>query len=253
MPRVYWMEAKSEFLKLLRMKQYSMSTVMFPLMFYCFFGLAMGREQQHGMPMSAARYLLATYGAFAVVGATLYAFGVGVAVERGLGWLQVKRASPMPPAAYFLAKAAVSITFGAIVVTLLFTLGGIFGNVHMPLTRWLSLGGVLIAGAVPFCALGLAIGSFAGPQSAPATVNMIYMPLSFLAGLWIPIDFLPHGLQQFAPFLPTYHLGQLALAMLHAPVAGTIAQHAGALAGFTLLFAGIAWIGTTCENEKMYG
>src|SRR5215472_12312594 len=109
MPRVYWMEAKTEFLKLLRMKQYSMSTVMFPLMFYCFFGLAMGREQQPGLPMTVARYLLATYGAFAVVGATLYAFGVGVAIERGLGWMQLKRASPMPIPAYFFAKAAVGI------------------------------------------------------------------------------------------------------------------------------------------------
>jgi ABC-2 type transport system permease protein len=253
MPRVYWMEAKSEFLKLLRMRTYSMSTVMFPLMFYCFFGLAMGRDQQPGMPMSAARYLLATYGAFAVVGATLYAFGVGVAVERGLGWLQVKRASPMPPSAYFVAKGAVATTFGAIVVTLLFTLGGLFGGVRMPAAQWLSLGAVLVAGAIPFCALGLAIGSFAGPNSAPATVNMIYLPLSFLAGLWIPIDFLPHGLQQFAPFLPTYHFAQIALAMLHAPAAGNIAGHAGALAGFTLIFAGIAWIGTVRENEKMYG
>jgi ABC-2 type transport system permease protein len=244
MPRVYWMEAKTEFLKLLRMRTYSMSTVMFPLMFYCFFGLAMGRNQQPGMPMSVARYLLATYGAFAVVGATLYAFGVGVAVERGLGWMQLKRASPMPPAAYFVAKAAVGTAFGAIVVTLLFTLGGLFGGVHMPITQWLSLGGVLVAGAIPFCALGLAIGSFAGPQSAPATVNIIYLPLSFLAGLWIPIDFLPHGLQQFAPFLPTYHFAQIALAMLHGPVAGSIGGHVGALAGFTLIFAGIAWIGT---------
>ena len=34
------------------------------------------------MPM--ARYLLATYGAFAVVGAMLYGLGIGIAVERGL-------------------------------------------------------------------------------------------------------------------------------------------------------------------------
>jgi ABC-2 type transport system permease protein len=253
MSRVYWMEAKSEFLKLLRMRVYSMSTILFPLMFYCFFGLAMGHERMPGMPMAAARYLLATYGAYAVVGATLYAFGVGVAVERGLGWLQVKRASPMPPAAYFLAKAVVATTFGAIVVALLFTLGAVFGGVAMPAEQWLTLGGALIAGAIPFSALGLAIGSFAGPHSAPATVNMIYMPLCFLAGLWIPIDFLPHGLQQFAPFLPTYHFGQIALAMLHARVSGTIAGHVGALAAFTLIFAGIAWIGVARENEKMYG
>src|SRR6266849_3223438 len=99
MIRVYWMETRTEFLKMSRMKTYSMSTIMFPLMFYCFFGLAMAPYEPG--PISMARYLLATYGAFAVIGATLYAFGVGVAVERGLGWLQVKRASPMPPAACF--------------------------------------------------------------------------------------------------------------------------------------------------------
>src|SRR5947209_4486870 len=119
MARVYWMETKMEFLKLLRMRTYSMSTILFPLMFYCFFGLAMGRQQSTELPMTIARYLLATYGAFAIVGATLYAFGVGVAVERGQGWMQVKRTSPMPIPAYFLAKAAVATTFGAIVVALL--------------------------------------------------------------------------------------------------------------------------------------
>ncbi len=253
MTRVYWMETKSEFLKLLRMRTYSLSTVMFPLMFYCFFGLAMGRGPQEGAPMPMARYLLATYGAFAVVGASLYAFGVGVAVERGLGWLQVKRASPMPPAAYFVAKGLVSLAFGGIVVALLFTLGAMFGDVRMSAGQWAGLGGALIAGAIPFCALGLAIGSFAGPQSAPATVNMIYMPMAFCAGLWIPIEFLPAALQHVAPFLPTYHFAQIALAMLHAPIQGTVAEHAGALAGFGFIFAGIAWIGNSREREKMYG
>jgi len=253
MTHVYWMEAKCEFLKLLRMRVYSLSTVLFPLMFYCFFGLAMGRSPQPGAAMPMARYLLATYGAFAVVGATLYAFGIGIAVERGLGWLQVKRASPMPPAAYLVAKGAVSLAFGAIVVTLLFTLGAVFGGVRMPLGQWLALGGTSIAGAVPFCALGLAIGNFVGPNSAPATVNMIYMPMAFCAGLWIPLQFLPSVLRQAAPFLPTYHFAQLALGVLHAPVQGTIMEHVGALAAFTMIFAGIAWIGDSREQEKVYG
>lgn len=251
--RVYWMEAKCEFLKLLRMRVYSMSTVLFPLMFYCFFGLAMGREPIPGAAMPMARYLLATYGAFAVVGATLYAFGVGIAVERGLGWLEVKRASPMPAPAYFVAKGVVSMTFGAIVVALLFTLGAAFGDVRMPAEQWLALGGTLIAGALPFCALGLAIGNFSGPNSAPATVNMIYMSSAFLAGLWIPIQFLPAALQHIAPFLPTYHFAQIALSVLHAPTQGTTMGHIGALLAFTAIFAGIAWIGNAREGAKMYG
>ena len=89
--------------------------------------------------------------------------------------------------------------------------------------------GALVAGAVPFCALGLTIGSLAGPNSAPATVNMIYMPMAFCGGLWIPFDFLPKAIQQAAPLLPSYHLAQIALAIQNAPVQGTIGGHAAAL------------------------
>jgi ABC-2 type transport system permease protein len=253
MTRAYWTEIKYEFLKLLRMRRYSMSTLLFPLMFYCFFGLAMGRGQAPGLALPMARYLLATYGAFGVIGASLFACGVGIAVERGLGWLQVKRASPMPPAAYFVAKGAVSVVFGAIVVALLFALGAAFGDVRMPVGQWLALGATLIAGAVPFCALGMAIGSFAGPHSAPATVQAIYLPLAFLAGLWIPIEFLPHSLQRIAPLLPTYHFSQIALGVLRAPTRGSAVEHIAALAALTILFTGIAWLGNSRESEKMYG
>jgi ABC-2 type transport system permease protein len=252
MSNVYLLEAKMEFLKSLRMKSYSLSTVLFPLMFYCFFALAMGKDQSLGS-VSIARYTLATYGAFSVMGASLFAFGVGVAVERGLGWLQVKRASPMPPAAYFLAKGAVGMAFGAIVVALLFGLGAAFGDVRMPVWQWFALAGTLLAGAIPCCALGLAIGNFAGPNSAPATVNMIYLPMAFCSGLWIPFQFLPKGIQAIAPLLPSFHLSQIALCVLGAPTKGAATTHVGALIGFTLLFAGIAWLGHSREREKMYG
>ena len=206
-------------------------------MFYCFFGLAIGRGQVLGASMPVARYLLAKFGAFAVVGATLYAFGVGIAVERGLGWMQVKRASPVPLSACYLAKAVVSITFGAIVVALLFALGAAFGDVRMPVLRWLALAGTLICGTVPPCASGLAIANFAGPNSAPATVNMIYLPSRSPAGLWVPLNILPPVFERIAPFLPTWHFAQLALTALHEPAKGTIMGHVGALAAFTMIFA----------------
>ena len=251
MNRAYWMESKTELLKMARLKQYSISTVAFPLMFYCFFALAMGPYSQGAVSMS--RYLLATYGAFGVMGATLYAFGAGVAVERGLGWLEVKRASPMPPAAYFVAKGVVALTFGALVVTLLFALGAIFGGVRMPAGQWLLMWGALVAGAIPFGAIGLAIGSFAGPNSASGIVNMIYLPMAFCGGLWMPIEVLPKALQHLAPWLPSYHFGQIALAILHVPVHGSVLGHVEALVGFGLIFAGVAWIGQSRDREKVYG
>jgi len=256
---IYWMEIKTEFLKLARMRTYTIFTVLFPLMFYCFFGLAMGQQQNmapqpgpNPMP-PMAMYLLASYGVFGVIGATLYGFGIGVAVERGLGWLELKRASPMPAGAYLAAKGVVSLFFGALVVALLFTLGAVFGDVRMPPLQWLELGATLIAGAIPFCALGLAIGNSAGPNSASAVVNTIYMPMAFCGGLWIPFDFLPKGIQHFAPVLPTFHFAQLALAVLHAPIQGSVGTHVEALVAYTLLFSGLASILQARGREKMYG
>jgi ABC-2 type transport system permease protein len=64
---------------------------------------------------------------------------------------------------------------------------------------------------------------------------------------------LPKGIQQIAPLLPTYHFSQIALTILHAKVQGTVLGHVEALAAFTLIFSGIAWLGNARERAKMYG
>jgi ABC-2 type transport system permease protein len=99
--------------------------------------------------------------------------------------------------------------------------------------------------------MGMAIGYFAGPSSAPAVVNLIYLPLSFASGLWLPVDALPGFLQRLAPALPPYHLGQLALGAVGANTHGTFVGHWEALLACALICLGIARIGYQRE-EKMY-
>jgi len=238
---IYAKETKYDFLGRLRLPVYSISTIMFPVMFYVLFGLLLNRGHEVG-GVNVAAYMIATYGTFGVMGASLFGFGVGVAMERGLGWLQVKRASPMPPFAYFAAKVVTCMAFSAIIVALLMALGVLFGGVHFRGAEALRLFATLVMGSVCFCAMGLAIGSFAGPNSAPAIVNLLYLPMSFASGLWIPIEMLPRFLQRFAPMLPPFHLGQLALGVVGAGQ-GVPLQHWEALIGFALLCLGIARIG----------
>jgi ABC-2 type transport system permease protein len=250
---VYATEAKCEFLKALRLPAYVIPTLSFPLLFYVMFGLLLGGKQMIG-PVSLAAYLLASYGTFGVIAASLFGFGIGVAAERGFGWLQLKRASPMPPLAYFTAKTIMSLLFSAILVLALFVLGFSFGGVRLPLAAWVELTGVLVAGAIPFCALGLAIGYFAGPSSAPAMVNLLYLPMAFCSGLWIPLPFLPKFVQHIAVFLPPYHLGQIALQVVDGTPLGRVAlQHTAALAAFTVLFLLLARLGYNRDDVKMYG
>ena len=250
--RIFTLEAKYELLKLLRMPAYAIPTVMFPLLFYVFFGLVFGGGRMTG-PVNMSTYLLATYGTFGVIGAALFGFGVGVAIERGQGWMLLKRATPMPPLAYFTAKIFMALTFSLIIVLGLFALGALFGNVDMPALAWLSLAGVLVAGALPFCAFGLALGYFCGPNSAPAIVNLLYLPLAFLSGLWIPVQALPTFLQKLAPTLPPYHFSQLALAQVGAESGPAAWVSILYLVVFTAASLGLAYIAFRRDEGKTYG
>ena len=244
--RTYALEAKYEFLKVLRMPGYTIPSIAFPAMFYLLFGVIFGRQNVGAVSMST--YLIATYGAFGVIGASLFGFGVGVAIERGQGWLLLKRASPMPPMAFFVAKLAMCTIFAAVIVLVLSTLGVTFGNVRMPPAMWLRLGSTLVLGAIPFCALGLALGYLVGPSSAPPIVNLIYLPMSFLSGLWLPFELLPPAVKTIAPFLPAFHLGQLALGAIGAGAGTPAWSHVAALAGFTLIGLGLAVWGYRRED-----
>ena len=248
--RIYRTEAKYEFLKPLRQPAYVIPTLSFPLLFYVMFGIVFGGKQAvEGSNL--ATYLLATYSAFGMIGASLFGFAAGVAMERGYGWLQVKRASPMPPMAYLAAKTAMSMIFTAILVTALFLLGTAFGGVHLSVVKFLELAGLMIAGSLPFCALGLAIGCYAAPNSAPALVNVLFLPMSFCSGLWLPLPLLPKFFQHLAPFLPPYHLAQIALRLVGFGGAGTPWQHAAALAGFTVAFLLLAQRGFTRDDVSI--
>ena len=200
-----------------------------------------------------AAYLIPTYGTFGVIAASLFGTAAGLASDRGLGWLEVKRASPMPPFAYFAAKVSTSLVFSTIIVLALFTLGITFGGVRMPVASFAKLLGILAAGSLPFSAMGLALGYFTGPNSAPPTINLIYLPMSFCSGLWIPIMFLPKVVQKIALVLPSYHLSQLALGVVGAGARESVVAHWEALAAFTMICLGIARIGFQRDQEKMYG
>jgi len=249
--RTYLLEIKYEFLKALRMPGYSLPTIIFPLFFYLFFGVLFGARQTG--PVTMASYLVATYGVFGVMGAALFGFGVSVAVERGQGWLEVKRTTPMPMAAYFVSKLAMSLIFSSIVVLLLFALAVTAGNVSLPPLKALTLFGVLVTGSITFCALGLALGFLAGPNSAAPVMNLIYLPTAFLSGLWIPIIFLPKPVQAIAMWLPQYHFSQLALRTIGGSRGESVALHIGAMLAATVVFGLVAWYGYRRDEGKLYG
>jgi ABC-2 type transport system permease protein len=252
MVTIYWKETKYELLKYLRLRMYTASVLGCPIMLYLLFGLLLNSHDAIAST-PVPTYLIATYGTFGIMGASLFGTAAGLASDRGLGWLEVKRATPMPPFAYFWAKVITSMAFSAVVVLVLFALGVAFGGVRMPVGASAELFGTLVAGSLPFSAMGLALGYFTGPNSAPPAINLIYLPMSFCSGLWVPFMFLPKFVKHIALALPPYHLSQLALGVVGAGASAPNWNHWGALIAFTMICLGVARIGFQRDQEKMYG
>jgi ABC-2 type transport system permease protein len=143
--------------------------------------------------------------------------------------------------------------FSTVIVLALFLLGVTFGGVRMPVAEFARLLATLVIGSLPFSAMGLALGYFAGPNSAPAMINLIYLPMSALSGLWMPFMFLPKIVRQIALVLPSYHLSQLGLGVVGASSQQSNATHWEVLAAFTMICLGVARIGFQRDQEKMYG
>lgn len=245
---IFRLELRNEALKMLRMPGYLLPTMCFPVVFYLMFGVALSK----GGDPKVATYLMATYGTFGLLGATFFGLGMSLAIERGQGWLLLRRAMPTRPLLHFAARILVTAAIGGVVVLLLFVAGA-STRVDLPAATWLRLFATLALAAPPFAAIGLAFGQWLGPNSAPAVINLTYLPLSFLSGLWLPVTALPATLQKIAYFLPPYHASQLALAQLGYARETSIWPSLLILAATTALALWVAQLGQRRDRGVTYG
>jgi ABC-2 type transport system permease protein len=232
----YLEEARSECLRYMRAPGFMLPIMLFPAMFYLLFGVLMAKSNG----ADAARYLLASYGVFGVMSPGLFGFGVSLALERDGGLVTFKRALPMPPGAYLLGKMLMAMAAAAVVILLLLALAFSLGHVTLSAAQ---AGALLLTGALgvlPFCALGMFVGTLIKGQGAPGMLQLVYLPMSFMSGLWFPLPLLPTFLRQIAPVWPSYHLDQLALAsvgMRQGPLLPHVLVLIGFAVGFLLLAA----------------
>jgi ABC-2 type transport system permease protein len=226
----YLQEIRSEVVRYLRNPGFIVPMLAFSTVFYTMFGIVLNRGNA-----DAERYLLASYATFGVIGPGLFGFGVSLGAERDNGLLTLKRALPMPPLAYLLGKMAMAMLMAGIVMVLLLSLGLFVAHVPLAASQVAAMLATGVFGVLPFCALGMLVGTVVKGQAAPGTVNLVYLPMAFLSGLWMPLSVLPKMLGQIAPIWPSWHLNalmQTAAGMRH----GDVAVHVLALAGFTVVF-----------------
>ncbi|HLK62708.1 MAG TPA: ABC transporter permease [Bryobacteraceae bacterium] len=233
--QAYWSETRYESLRMLRTPAFAGPFLALPVCLYLLFGVVLFGDALSKDP-NGALFMFMGFAVFGVMGPGMFGFGVSIAVERDQGLLRLKRALPMPPAAPLLAKMLMAMLFVAIVMITMIAAAPA-GHLRISAGHLLSLTVVNILGAAPFCALGLFIGTWASGKSAPAFVNLLYLPMIYLSGFLIP---LPKSMQWVERLSPAYHLHQLALAAIGSPSQGAPLVHALILTGLTLVMTALA-------------
>jgi ABC-2 type transport system permease protein len=241
-------QTMAEFRRLARVPEFSGFSLAFPVILYLFFGTQKGSV---GSGIQVHTYVLASLSAYAVVNVALFSIGVTIANERGVRLDALLRASPVRPIIPLLAKVNSGVAFALVALLILYAVGILVGGVSMPAVQWFNLTWRLLLGMIPFLCMGFAFGYLAGPTAAVALINLIFLPMSFASGIFIPVSALPDFIAKFAPYLPMYHLGHFAWYSVGYPEAD-LGNSVLWLAGYAVLFLLIALWAVRREDDRRF-
>ncbi|UOY92267.1 ABC transporter permease [Ectobacillus sp. JY-23] len=224
-------QCRMEIIRVLRNRHFIIASLVMPVMFYYIFtntlsGAANDKAWQ-------AQYLISMT-AFSIIGSAINTLGLRLVQEKSQGWSRLMDITPLPAGTYLVAKMVAQTIINLFSIIVIFLVGALINNVELSAMQWIGSGAWILIGAFPFLALGTFIGTFKSIDTAAAVGNVLYMLLSILGGLWMPLEIMPKTIRAIGEWLPTYRFGHGAWNI----VAGKMPDMTSimALAGYMMVF-----------------
>jgi ABC-2 type transport system permease protein len=226
-----------ELRRMLRNRRTIIFTLVLPAALLLSFGGQKGWDDKAGSGNVAAYILvsMALYGA----ALTAAAGGSMVALERSLGWSRQLRLTPLNPVAYILMKALVALVMGALAIAAVNVVGVIQGKAEMPTHVWVESAIVTLFCTLTFAALGVFVGYVVPGENAMQILGPGLALMSFLGGVFIPLDQYSDVVRHIAYWTPMYGVAEIA----RAPLTHELPWYAlvNAIGWFAIFVVGAAW------------
>ncbi len=232
------------FLDLVRWPGYVVPTVVFPAMFFALFDLPFARRSAE-----IANFTTLAFIVFAIVGVTLYQFGVGIAQERGRPWERYLRTLGVSASVRFAARILTAVLFGILTALVVALVARVFTPIDLAPAQWLRVLVYALFGGVPFVLIGISIGYWTSARAAVPIATAANLLLAYAGGLWMPPDELPSFVAKISPYLPTRQFADL---LWSVSGNGDAVRALAGLAFYTIVFAAIAAIGYRRDERKRY-
>jgi ABC-2 type transport system permease protein len=184
-------------------------TFAFPLVLVTLFGAI-----NEGVTVSLAgtdvpftQYYTPAIGVFGLTTACYTSLVVGLATARETGLLKRVRGTPLPVAIYLGSWSAGAMLTGLASVTLLFLVAVPAFGVDVRLATLPAAVVTAALGAAGLAALGLAAGSLVRTsEQAMPLAQLTFLPISFISGVWFPIENAPAWVTTTADIFPLKHI-----------------------------------------------
>lgn len=131
--------------------------------------------------------------------------GLSIATERDNGTLKRLAGTAMPRAAYFAGKAIAVVSLSILEVTVIMVIGRAAYGISLPNSpsRWWTFVWVTVLGGAAMAVVGVAASSLPRTaRSAGAVLNLPFLVLEFISGVFVPFTSLSHGLYSVAGLFP---------------------------------------------------
>jgi ABC-2 type transport system permease protein len=156
--------------------------------------------------ISIVPYFMVSMATYAAMNALLVN-GSLISLERAVGWNRQLRLTGLTGRQYLATKTLVG--YLTAVPGFLVVLGlGRARGVHLAAGHWLVLVASVLLALAPIAALGVLIGYLARPEAVQPLMGIGSVLLSFLGGLFAPLDGAPTWVRAVAEVFPTFWAGQ---------------------------------------------
>jgi ABC-2 type transport system permease protein len=196
----------------LRIPRATFFTFIFPLMFLLIFSALNGNAMVSapggsGGDVRFAQFYTPSIGIFGLTMACYSSVIIGLTTARDTGLLKRVRGTPLPMPAYLTAWLTAAVLTGIASVVLMFLVAVPAFGVHIYAANLPAAAVTLLLGSAALAALGLAVASLVrNAEQAMPVAQITFLPLSFISGIWFPLEGAPDWLVTIAHIFPLYHL-----------------------------------------------
>jgi ABC-2 type transport system permease protein len=208
--RIGWQRALLEVKATLRNGQSIGFTLLFPIVLLLLFATIFSGKVD-GTTVSMSQYYVAGIIGSVVMSTGFVSTAISVAFDRDAGLLKRLAGTPMPKASFFIGRVVAVFLLIVAQVAILIILGMLLYHLKLPSTagRWFTFLWVLVLGALSSTLLGLAVGGrIRNAKAGPAVVNLPFVVLQFISGVFLSFSDLPKSLKTVSGFFPLRWLAQ---------------------------------------------